>query len=245
MVPPMGAPRHQGETDNHPAEESPGVDESIPGGDGGALSPTKTVMYVDDLTPTERYKLATSLIVPRPVGWIGSLSADGVANLAPYSFFNVMAGNPPVLVFAPGTAARKDTLVNVRETGEFTVNVVTEEVAEAMNRTSADFPPEVDEFGACGLTAVPAHRVAPPLVGEARANFECLVTSLVPVGDPESGGVLVIGEAVAIHVEASLLDGTRVDQEALHAIGRHAGNTYSRTRDQFEMERPTGPTSPG
>ncbi len=236
----MGTPEHDG-TPELSSTPVAGTAHSVVSAtaESRAAVPSKTVLQIADLTPAERYKLATALIVPRPVGWIGTRSPAGVANLAPYSFFNVMAGNPPVLVFAPGVSARKDTLDNVRQTGEFTVNVVTEDVATAMNLSSAPFPAEVDEFAACGLTAVPATRVGPPLVGEARANFECVVDSLVPVGDPETGGVLVIGEAVAVHVDSTLLDGTRVDQEALHAIGRHAGNTYSSTRDLFEMERPS------
>ncbi|MEZ5296925.1 MAG: flavin reductase family protein, partial [Ilumatobacteraceae bacterium] len=117
---------------------------------------TKQRFRVDELEGVDAYKLATGLIVPRPIGWIGTLSADGVPNVAPYSFFNVVSGLPPTFVFSPGRGGRKDTLDNVRAVGEFTVNVVTAEVAEAMNASSASFPPDVDEFEACGLTAVPS-----------------------------------------------------------------------------------------
>jgi flavin reductase (DIM6/NTAB) family NADH-FMN oxidoreductase RutF len=193
---------------------------------------------VGDLRGVDGYKLATGLIVPRPIGWIGSISPTGVPNLAPYSFFNVVSGQPPTFVFSPGRGSRKDTLANVREVGEFTINMVTEEVADAMNATSATFEADVDEFAACGLTAVPSSSIRPPMVGECKANIECIVTQIVDIGHVEHGNGLVIGEAVEIHVARHLLDGTRVDQAELKAIGRHVGNTYSRTRDLFELVRP-------
>lgn len=199
---------------------------------------TKQRFHVADLQGVDGYKLATGLIVPRPIGWIGSLSADGVPNVAPYSFFNAVSGLPPTFVFSPGRSGRKDTLDNVRDVGEFTINVVTEEVAEAMNASSATFPADVDEFEACGLTAVPSTSVRPPMVGECKANFECVVTQIVEIGHPEHGNALVVGEAVEIHVLESLLDGTRVDQAALRAIGRHVGNSYSRATDLFDLTRP-------
>jgi flavin reductase (DIM6/NTAB) family NADH-FMN oxidoreductase RutF len=198
----------------------------------------KTRFTVAGLAGADPYKLSTGLIVPRPIGWIGSISADGIPNLAPYSFFNCVSGNPPMFVFAPGRGGRKDTLANVREVGEFTINVVTEEVVEAMNATSASHPATVDEFVAAGLTAVPSVSIRPPMVGESRANIECVVTDIVDIGHPEHGNALVIGEAVEFHVDAALLDGTRVDQAELKAIGRHVGNMYSRSTDLFSLVRP-------
>jgi flavin reductase (DIM6/NTAB) family NADH-FMN oxidoreductase RutF len=198
----------------------------------------KRTFNVDELVGRDAYKLATGLIVPRPIGWIGTLSADGVPNLAPYSFFNVVSGNPPTFVFSPGRSGRRDTLANVRAVPEFTINVVSEEVAEAMNATSASVDPQVDEFALVGLTAVVGDRVRVPMVAECKANFECRVVDIVDIGDRDDGNSLVIGEAVVIHVSEAILEGTRVDQLALAAIGRHAGNGYSRTRDQFEMPRP-------
>jgi flavin reductase (DIM6/NTAB) family NADH-FMN oxidoreductase RutF len=198
----------------------------------------KTRFTVADLTGADPYKLSTGLIVPRPIGWIGSISADGIANLAPYSFFNCVSGAPPTFVFSPGRGGRKDTLDNVREVGEFTVNIVTEEVAEAMNATSATHPADVDEFEAAGLTAVPSTSIRPPMVGECKANIECVVTQIVDIGHADHGNALVIGEAVEFHVAESILDGTRVDQRELRAIGRHAGNGYSRSTDLFDLIRP-------
>ena len=111
---------------------------------------------VSDLGSVDGYKLATGLIVPRPIGWIGTISAAGVPNLAPYSFFNAVSGIPPTFVFSPGRSGRKDTLDNVRMVGEFTINVVSVEVVEAMNASSASFDADVDEFAECGVTAVPS-----------------------------------------------------------------------------------------
>lgn len=199
---------------------------------------TKTRFTVAELTGADPYKLTTGLVVPRPIGWIGSVSADGVPNLAPYSFFNAVSGNPPMFVFSPGRGGRKDTLDNVREVGEFTINIVTIDVAEAMNATAATHPADVDEFEAAGLTAVPSSSVRPPMVGECRANIECIVERIVDIGHPQYGNALVIGEALEFHVDSRLLDGTRVDQAALHAIGRHVGNGYSHSTDLFELIRP-------
>lgn len=193
---------------------------------------------VSELSGLDGYKLATGLIVPRPIGWIGTISVDGVANLAPYSFFNVVSGVPPTFVVSPGRGDRKDTLDNLREVGEFTINVVTIEVVEAMNATAASFDADVDEFEACGLTAVASSSVRPPMVGECKANIECVVTQIVDIGHPSHGNALVIGEAVDFHVDDRLLDGTRVDQLSLHAIGRHVGNTYSHATDLFDIVRP-------
>ena len=198
----------------------------------------KTRFRVADLSGADPYKLATGLIVPRPIGWIGSISGDGIANLAPYSFFNCVSGAPPMFVFSPGRGGRKDTLANVRDVGEFTINIVTEEVAEAMNATSASHPADVDEFETAGLTAVPSLSIRPPMVAECKANIECVVTQILDIGHPEHGSALVIGEAVEFHVADHLLDGTRVDQAELRAVGRHVGNAYSRATDLFELVRP-------
>ena len=198
----------------------------------------KTQFAVSDLSGADPYKLATGLVVPRPIGWIGTISSSGTPNLAPYSFFNCVSGAPPMFVFSPGRGARRDTLANVRDIGEFTINIVTAEVVEAMNATAASFDADVDEFAAVGLTAVPSSIVRPPIVGECKAHIECVVTDIVDIGHPDHGNGLVVGEAVAFHVDNALLDGTRVDQLALQAIGRHAGNTYSHATDLFEIVRP-------
>ena len=193
---------------------------------------------VSELEGVDGYKLATGLIVPRPIGWVGTVSAAGVRNLAPYSFFNAISGNPPMFVFSPGRGARKDTLDNVIATGEFSLNIVTAEVAEAMNFTSATVDADVDEFEHAGVTPFYGEKTAAPMVAECKANIECVVTDIVNVGDPHKGNALVIGEAVEFHIAANILDGTRVDQAKLRAIGRHVGNAYSNATDLFDLTRP-------
>ena len=192
------------------------------------------------MEPVDAYKLLSGLVVPRPIGWIGTRSADGVDNLAPYSFFNAVAATPPTVLFAPTgqPGARKDTLANVRETGAFTVNIVSFDLAEAMNATSATHPAEVDEFEAVGLAKREAEAVDAPAVADAPAVFECRLDRVIEVGRAPMGSHVVLGEVVAFVVDERLLDGTRVDQVELDPIGRHAGNAYSRANVLFELVRP-------
>ena len=194
----------------------------------------------DEIDAVDAYKLMTGLIVPRPIGWIGTRSAAGVNNLAPYSFFNGIAASPPTVMFAPTAqpAARKDTLTNVRETGVFSVNIVDHALGPAMNTTSGTFPDDVDEFEVAGLTVREAEAVDAPIVAEAPASFECRVLQIVEIGGPPMGSSVVFGEVVAFAVDERILDGTRIDQAALDPIGRHVGNLYSRSRDLYELIRP-------
>lgn len=197
----------------------------------------------DSLAASDCYKIASGLIVPRPIGWIGTVDAAGIPNLAPYSFFNLVAADPPTFVIGPGLSSRKDTLANLLQTQEFTVNLVTEEVFEAMNMTADSYPAEENEFDIAGLTAVASDTVAAPCVGEAKASFECRVIHTMPVGRPRGGAqastMLVVGESLTAHVDNEILEGTRVDQAALKAVGRHAGHWYSFSAEALRsLERP-------
>ena len=201
----------------------------------------RTSFHVDELDTAELYKLTTGLIIPRPIGWIGTQSADGVANLAPYSFFNAVATNPPVLMFSTGVfdGVIKDSLKNIRETGEFTASLVDHDLAVAMNDSSATLPPEVDEFEKTGLTAANFGNVGAPGVAEAKAVVECRAIQEVEFGDPEGlHHVVAFGEVIAFHIDEDVLDGTRVDPTRLDALGRLAGAEYATTRDQFRLDRP-------
>lgn len=198
---------------------------------------TKRVFDLGSIERADRSKLLTGLVVPRPIGWIGSTGPAG-DNLAPYSFFNLIVTTPPLLLFCPGRSRRdKDTLINVLASSEFTVNVVTEATLEAMNLTSAEVPPDVDEFSLARLTKARGDIVAAPMVAEAAASFECRVTAVHDVGDGPAGSV-VYGEVLRIHVDEDLLDGTRIRFEDLRAIGRLAGPWYSRTTDLVAFDRP-------
>lgn len=193
-----------------------------------------------EIDAVDAYKLLSGLVVPRPIGWIGTRSSDGINNLAPYSFFNGVAASPPTVMFAPTgqPSARKDTLTNVRDTGVFTVNIVNHDLGPAMNETSGTHAADVDEFEVAGLTVREAGAIDAPSVAEAPATFECMVVKIVDIGEAPMGSSVVFGEVVAFNVADRLLDGTRVDQIELDAIGRHVGNSYSHNGELYEMIRP-------
>lgn len=195
-------------------------------------------------TPQNIYKLLIGAVVPRPIALVSSLSADGIPNLAPFSFFNAVCANPPLLCFAvsrPGQGAesvKKDTLANIEATGEFVVNIVSENFAEQMNLTAGNYPPEVDEFAVAGLTPATSVKVKPARVAEAKVSMECRLFQLVTLSERPMGGSLVLGEVVSIYADESMVTDFRVDPEGLQAVGRMGGLTYTRTRDRFDIVRP-------
>ena len=200
---------------------------------------TKVVFDLGDTHSSDRYKLLSGLVVPRPIGWIGTRRPDGSNNLAPFSFFNVVSSNPPVVIFSAGSHSDrpKDSAAFAESSGEFTVNIVSEDVVEAMSITSGSFTADDDEFTLAGLTPQRGKTVDAPLVVESPANLECRVNQVISIG--ETGRTrLVVGDVLAIHVDESVLDGTRIDSDALRAVGRMSGNTYINTRDRFEVGRP-------
>lgn len=190
-----------------------------------------------DIDPTtlaarEVYHLMTSLVVPRPIAWVSSLSPSGVANVAPYSYFNMVSHDPPIVHFT--SAGPKDTLHNVREGGEFVVNIVSEHVHSAMNLTAADFPADEDEFDWAGLTPTASTVVKPPRVGEAKAALECRLHREITVGT----GTMVFGEVVYLHVAAEVWRDGRVDPELLRPVGRLSGSMYATMGTFVKMPRP-------
>jgi flavin reductase (DIM6/NTAB) family NADH-FMN oxidoreductase RutF len=192
-----------------------------------------------DLTSSDSrdgYKLLTGLVIPRPIGWIGTVRTDGTYNLAPFSFFNVVSISPPIVVFSAAhhSDRPKDSSTFAEESGGFTVNIVSFELAPAMNLTSGTFTASDDEFAVAGLTPVIGDLVAAPLVLESPANLECRVVEASSFGSTR----VVFGEVVAIHVREDALDGTRVDPAMIDAVGRLSGNSYTTTRDRFELRRP-------
>ena len=188
------------------------------------------------------YKLMIGSIVPRPIAFVSTVSADGIRNLAPFSFFTGVSANPPVVLFCPVRRATdgqvKDTLHNVQSTGEFVVNIVSEDFAAPMNLCSADFPPEVDEFEMSGLTPLASDLVRPPRVLESRVQMECKVLQIVEVGAGPLGASVVLGQVLRFHVADELYEDFRIDPDKLRAIGRMGGPTYARTADRFDMPRP-------
>ncbi len=199
-------------------------------------------IHPEGANPRDLYKLLIGLVVPRPIAWVSTLSKDGIPNLAPYSFFNAVSADPPVVAFAPSRKPdgdqRKDTLRNIEDSGEFVVNIVSEAVAEAMNASAADVPPEVDEFALAKVTPVPATLVKAPMVGEAPAQLECKLRQIIPLGDRPTSGILVLGDVICFHFAEGLVDNFRVDPDRLAAVGRMGGMSYARTRDRFDLQRP-------
>ena len=197
-----------------------------------------TTLNLDDLAGIDRYKLLTGLVIPRPIGWVESIDAEGHRNLAPYSYFNVVAATPPTAIFSTGRPQGriKDTLANVIATGEFTLNIVDESLTAKMHASSAEYPANVDEFEEVGLTAASGESVSAPMVVEAKAVLECRVSQIVDLGDPVTASV-VFGDIVRLHIADEILDGTRINHKRLRAVGRIAGNTYVTTADSlFEVE---------
>jgi flavin reductase (DIM6/NTAB) family NADH-FMN oxidoreductase RutF len=186
-------------------------------------------------------RVLTGVVVPRPIAFVSSISADGLINLAPYSFFNVVAYDPPTLIFSSSRHApdkRKDTLANIESTGEYVINVVVDDIAEAMNRTAAEFPADVSEFDIAGLTPVPSTLVKPPRVAESPVNMECRLQQIISIGQGNHQHGLVIGQIVHMHVRDDIIDGHRINHQRLQPTGRLAGNMYCHTADVFEMVRP-------
>ena len=186
-------------------------------------------------------RVLTGVVVPRPIAFVSSISADGLVNLAPYSFFNAVAYDPPTIVFSSSRNAgdkRKDTLANIEATGEFVVNVVVDDIAEAMNRTAAEYPADVSEFDIAGLTPVPSDIVRPPRVAESPVNMECRLNQVVSIGEGSHGHGLVIGEIVIMHLRDDIIEGHRINHQRLKPTGRLAGNMYCHTAETFEMVRP-------
>lgn len=197
---------------------------------------------METLPPQDRYKILASSVVPRPIAWVTTRSRAGVVNAAPFSFFNAMGSDPPTVAIGilPREGRLKDTATNIVETGEFVVNLVSEDNAEAMNVTCIDAPPDIDELQLARLTAVPSRSVAPPRIGEAPVAFECRVLASLVTGPLQT---IVVGRVVCAHVaDAFVLDARRchLDTPALRLIARmHGSGVYARSSDRFEMRRPT------
>jgi flavin reductase (DIM6/NTAB) family NADH-FMN oxidoreductase RutF len=199
---------------------------------------------VANTPPRTIYNLINGLVAPRPIAWVTTLNPDGSVNAAPFSSYNYLCMNPPILGFGvaagpDGNRPVKDTARNIDRTGEFVVNVVTEDLGEKMNITGVDFPPGVSELEMAGLTAEPSQVVKPPRIKEAHAALECRRYQMIKPGPGESR--IVLGKVVAIYVEDQFIDpaGPYVLAKDLHALGRMNGlSYYVHTRDAFlEIKR--------
>lgn len=189
---------------------------------------------VADLSLQETYLRMVQLITPRPIAWVSTLSADDIPNIAPFSFFSGVGANPPTVCFAPANNANglpKDTLENIRRTGQFVVNIVTEPVAQAMHRTADDVAPDVDEFRLAGIDQVASVKVKAPRVKQAVAAMECTLHSAIQLGAGPGGANLVIGNVIYFHVQDDL-----VDEKVISTIGRVGRREYTEVKSTFRLE---------
>ncbi len=198
------------------------------------------LLRVDEVDAKGRYQLLTSLVVPRPIGWVSTRSRKGTLNLAPFSFFGAISATPMLLSLSIGTrkGVAKDSLQNIRERGEFCINVVTEAQLHQMNLTAGEYPPDVDEFAHAGLPVAEADTVDAPYVGDCPAVFECRLFKEV---DLAPGVSLVIAEALGVRLAPSLrmTEGTHfVDSESLRPVGRFSGAEYGLLGELKAIERP-------
>jgi flavin reductase (DIM6/NTAB) family NADH-FMN oxidoreductase RutF len=193
----------------------------------------------------ETYRRLTEVVVPRPIALVATVDPKGVANLAPFSFFTIVSSNPPCVAFAPHRAGRtgskKDTLRNIEQVGEFTVSVVTEEIAERVNSCAARLPYGDSEFEYSGLTPLAADQVKAPLVAESPVGLECTLEEIRTYGEAGGAGSLVVGRVVLMHLDPAVRDPAdgRVVPERLRAVGRMGGSLWCRTRSTFLLERPS------
>ncbi|NQV45537.1 MAG: flavin reductase family protein [Rhodospirillales bacterium] len=188
-----------------------------------------------------------ALVTPRPIGWISSVDKDGNANLAPYSFFNAVSYSPPQVMFAASgyhaDGGLKDSVRNIQETGEFVVNMVTWDLREAMNITSASAPHDTDEFDVAGLKKEPSELVTPPRVKASPAHLECRYSQTVELSraSEEAANLVVFGEVIGIHIRDDILVDGLVDMTKADVVGRLGYMDYVRIIEPFAMDRPGWP----
>jgi flavin reductase (DIM6/NTAB) family NADH-FMN oxidoreductase RutF len=190
----------------------------------------------------QRNHLINGLIYPRPIAWVSTIASDGTRNLAPFSFFNAFSFNPPTVGVSPGSrrGIPKDTLANIRATGEFVINLVSASLADTANATSAELAPDVDEWELAGVTPAASETVAPARVEQAPAALECRVHQIIDLGADEPSNALVIGRVLRVHVLDDALDEHYVPRpEVLDLVGRMGGDHWARTRQRFTLPRPS------
>ena len=190
------------------------------------------VRFAPEEAPRGAYQLLISVVLPRPIAWVSSRGADGVLNLAPHSYFTVLSHRPPMLGFT--SVGEKDTLRNVRATGEYVINVAGDDLVERMNLTAADFPPEEDEFAWAGLTPEPSLVVSAPAVAEAPVSLEMRLREITPFGDC----FLIAGEVLHVRLASAILRDDKVQPDLLRPLARGAGATFFRSPEAFDLSRP-------
>jgi flavin reductase (DIM6/NTAB) family NADH-FMN oxidoreductase RutF len=196
------------------------------------------------LNQQDSHHLLTDIVMPRPIAWVSTVGEHGIFNLAPFSAYGMVSSRPMVVSFSVGIkrdGQKKDTLRNIELTGEFVINVVTKDLAEQMNITSAAYPSDVSEFEKAGLTPMKSDFVKAPLVAESPVNMECRVIQSMDIGKPSPSYSLIIGEVLCIHIQDKYYDSQTKGVSGLRAIARLGGerDLYCLGQDTFEMERPS------
>jgi flavin reductase (DIM6/NTAB) family NADH-FMN oxidoreductase RutF len=188
------------------------------------------------------YALLIGIITPRPIAWVTTIDPENRVNLAPFSFFNIVSGNPPIIVFSPllrRDRSKKDTLVNLEQVPEFVLNTATTELAELVNASSKEFPYGHNEAEQLGLELIPSVKVQPPRVKRSPTHLECRVRQIIPLGDGPLSGNLVLGEIIYVHMDETLLDASgKIDPRKLQTIARLGSDWFTGTNDLFELKRP-------
>lgn len=207
-------------------------------------SPVTQMLQIDPANNTaqDNYRLLIGSIVPRPIALVSTVNADGQANLAPFSFFNAVSSKPPSIMIAIGQSKEgksKDTLLNIKETGEFVVNTSSEWMAEPIVHCAASFPHGVSEFEMAGLTPLPSLRVKPCRVKEAPVHFECKVSNIMTIG-PESpeATTMIIGEILMFHIWAEAFADGKVNSKKLQPLARVGGISYAHLANYFDLAVP-------
>lgn len=200
-------------------------------------------MIIDpaDLDRRDRNGLVNGLVLPRPIAWVSSLGADGSRNLAPFSFFGAFSFDPPTVGLGPGSrqGVNKDSLANIKATGEFVVNLVDRSLAEVANACSGEWGPDVDEWEVSGMEPVPSETVAPMRVAAAPAALECRVRQVLELGDAgRASNNLVVAWITRIYVRDDAMDGAKPLPDALDLVARMGGDDWCTTRDRFSLPRP-------
>jgi flavin reductase (DIM6/NTAB) family NADH-FMN oxidoreductase RutF len=196
-----------------------------------------------ELSSSQIYHLLTHCVAPRPIAFVSTISAAGMPNLAPFSYFMAGGTNPPSVAFSPNTNRHgqpKDTLRNIQETREYVINIVSYEICAGMNLTSADFPPDVSEWEPAGFTPAPTIKVRPARVAESLLAMECRLHQIVPHGQGSAAANYVIGEVVYFHVADHVLVNGEIDPTRIDYVSRMGGDWYARANQNcmFELPRP-------
>ncbi|MBD3921269.1 flavin reductase family protein [Paenibacillus sp. PR3] len=199
-------------------------------------------IMTENLTWKDSYKLYTGSILPRPIALVSTISKGGVPNLAPFSNFCGVCPQPFTVAFAPlirpEDGTKKDTTRNIEETGQFVINIVTEDIVSQVSRTSIEFASDIDEFRETGLTPISSSSVMPYRVKESPIQMECVLENILTIGEGAGSSNLIIGRVVQIHIEDALYKDGKIDLAGLKPVGRLSGEYYARMSDLFTLNRP-------